>query len=282
MPLYDVSYHRFEGPRRSRAARVWALARSQLVSLLKERRFLLLLAVAWIPAIIRGGQIYLARQFPDAAPFLEVGPSLWQDFLSQQVTFLLVILVAVYAGSGSIASDLRSGALVIYLSKPVSRMDYLLGKTLPVLIALLAITLVPGFALLLLQLSLAEDWSLLSRAPWLPGSIFAYSAWLAGCFSMTVLAVSSLSRSRRLAAVGFVLLALGGRVLHGMASRMSYGEVPPFISLIDAAVDAAGLFFKTQPSGTGTPLASFISMALFMVGSVLVIDRRLRSTEVAS
>ena len=105
MPLYDVSYQRFEGRRRNRPARIWALGRTHILSLSRQRRFLFLIALAWIPAIIRGGQIYVARQFPDAISFFQVTPGLWREFLSQQVSFLLVILVALYAGSGSIASD---------------------------------------------------------------------------------------------------------------------------------------------------------------------------------
>ena len=108
MPLHDVSYDRFQGPRINRAARSWALARSSLTLLLRQRRFLFLLAACWLPAVVRAVQIYLARQLPDSVPFLEVNPALWKDFLSQQVRFLLVVAVALYAGSGAISSDLRT------------------------------------------------------------------------------------------------------------------------------------------------------------------------------
>jgi ABC-type transport system involved in multi-copper enzyme maturation permease subunit len=240
------------------------------------------MAVSWIPAIIRGGQIYVARQFPEAMRFFEVTPSLWREFLSQQVSLLLVILVALYAGSGTIASDLRSGAILVYLSKPISRMGYLLGKGLPVLLALLGITLVPGLTLLLLQVLMADDLSLLREAPWLPASILAYSIWMSTYFSLIVLAVSSLSRSRRLAAAGFVLLALGSHFLYGMASRITLGDAPPYLSVLGAAVDVGNLFFGEVSTRSGAHLGSFAMMTLLMVGSVLVINYRLQSTEVTS
>lgn len=281
MPLYDVSYRRFEGTRVRGLARIWALARFQMLSLLKQRRFLFLMFASWIPAFVRGGQIYVAKQFPQAAPFLEVDQSLWRDFLSQQVSFLLVILVALYAGSGSIASDLRSGALVIYLSKPLSRMDYLVGKCLPLVSAILAVTVLPGFALLLFQLGLSENWSLLSESPWLPASILAYSLWLALYFCLMVLTVSSLSRSRRLAAVGFVLLVLGSHALYGMAMRMSFGNAPAYLSLIGASVDVADLFFGLATEN-GSSWGSLVVMTLLMVAGIGIIDRRLRSSEVAT
>jgi hypothetical protein len=128
---------------------------------------------------------------------------------------------------------------------------------------------------------LSENWSLLKDSPWLPASILAYSVWIAAYFCLTVLAVSSLSRSRRLAAVGFVLLALGSHALYGMAMRMSFGEAPPYLSFIAASVDAADLFFGLA-TANGSPWGSVFMMAAVMVVAVSIIERRLRSTEVAA
>jgi len=210
---------------------------------------------------------------------MEVDQSLWRDFLSQQVSFLLVVFVALYAGSGAIAADLHSGAVVIYLSKPISRMDYLLGKAIPVQVALLAVTLAPGFTLLFFHILVSDDLNLLRDSPGLPLFILGYSVWLATYFTLTVLAVSSLSRSPRLAAAGFVILTMGSHFVYETASRMSFGNAPPAFSLLGAAVDAADFFFPLQ---TETPIYTIIWMGFLMAGAVWVIDRRLRSLEVAS
>ena len=49
--------------------------------------------------------------------------------------------MTLYAGAGAISTDLSSGAFVAYLSTPISRVDYLLGKAIPVLGAILVVTL---------------------------------------------------------------------------------------------------------------------------------------------
>jgi ABC-type transport system involved in multi-copper enzyme maturation permease subunit len=237
---------------------------------------LLLLALAWVPAIVRAGQIYAARQFPQARDWLQVGPELWESFLTQQISLLPVVLVALYAGAGAIASDLRSGAAVIYLSKPLSRMDYLAGKIFPVLLCLLGITLAPGLALLGLHLALADDLSLLRESPWLPLSVVVYSGLVAAYFSLVVLAISSLTRSGRLAAAGFVLIAMGSHFAYEAVSRLSFGAAPPFISMVGAATDAAKVFF----GGGGAP--SLLAMAAVMGGSALLMTRRLRSFGIRS
>jgi ABC-type transport system involved in multi-copper enzyme maturation permease subunit len=278
MPIYEPSYRRFDGTRTEGWVRSWALVRNGVGRLLKERRFLFLLALAWVPAIIRGGQIYAARQFPQAGEWLQVSPKLWESFLTQQISLLPVVLVALYAGAGAIASDLRSGALVIYLSKPLSRTGYLLGKILPVFFSLLSITLVPALVLLGLHLALADDLSLLRDSPWLPLSVFVYSGCVATYFSLIVLAISSLTRSGRLAAAGFVLVTMGSHFAYQAASRLTFGDAPPFLSIVGAAVDAARVFFE----GGSRSYPSLFTMAALMVAAVFLMTRRLRSFGIRS
>ena len=273
MPLYDLSYRRFEGPRTSRFRRSFALSRSAASLLLRRRSFLLLLAVCWIPAVVRAAQIYVARQFPQAPDFFTITPDTWRDFLGQQVRFLPVVLVSLATGASAIASDFASGAFTIYLSKPISRFDYLLGKALPVAGAVSAVTLAPALALLLLHLSLAPDFELLSKAPWLPLAVTAYSLLLALYFTLSVLAVSSLCRSGRVAGAGFAALVFGSEIVARTATSRVFGA-PRFLSLNGSAIDAGRWFF-----GDSAAVASLVFMVFVLALSARVLDRRLRSSE---
>jgi len=273
MPLYDLSYRRFEGPRTSRFRRSFALARSTASLLLRRRSFLLLLAVCWIPAVVRAAQIYVARQFPGAPDFFTITPETWREFLGQQVRFLPVVLVSLATGASAIASDFASGAFTIYLSKPISRFDYLLGKAMPVAGAVCAVTLAPALALLLLHLSLAPDFELLSKAPWLPLAVTAYSLFLALYFTLSVLAVSSLCRSGRVAGAGFAALVFGSEIVARMATSRVFGA-SRFLSIYGSPIDVGRWFF-----GDSAAVASLGFMIGVMSLSVLVLDRRLRSGE---
>jgi ABC-type transport system involved in multi-copper enzyme maturation permease subunit len=285
MPLHDVSYRRFGGERTPRLSRSAALARSGLELLIRRRRFWLLLALGWAPAVVRGAQIYIAGQIPQAgdwaARWFEVSPELWKNFLTQQI-FPLGSLVALYAGAGAIATDFARGALVIYLAKPISRTDYLLGKALPILGALLAITLVPALALLAFQLGLSEDLRLLREAPWLPLSILGYSFLAASHLTLTVLAVSSLTRSARLAAAGFATVLLGSHFAWGALSQMTTGKAPPYFSLVAAARHGADALFGGESAYAGSPLLSLLSVGLVTAGSALLVHRRLGAAEVVA
>ena len=282
MPLHDLSYRRHEGPRTSPLAKSWAIARTQFAQLLKRRAFLLLLAASWIPVVARAIQIYGTLQFPQASDFFGVTALTWFQFLTQQIYLLPVILVSLYAGAPAIASDVSSGALLLYLSKPISVRDYVLGKALPILCSIGFVTLLPALFLLGLHLALSGDLQLLRGSPWLPVSILAYSLWLTLYFGLAVLAVSSLSRSGRVAGAGFVALALGSEVVvRGALARLQVGFAPTFLSVTGAAVDSGHLFFGTVESGS-TPLVSVIVMAAVILASLLVLGQRLSSPEVVS
>jgi len=277
MPLYDLSYRRHDGPRTSRLRRSIALALSATRLLLRRRSFLLLIAACWIPAVVRAAQIYVARQFPQAPDFFTITPDTWRDFLGQQVRFLPVVLVSLATGASAIASDFASGAFTIYLSKPISRFDYLLGKAMPVAGAVCAVTLAPALALLLLHLSLAPDFELLARAPFLPLAVTAYSLLLALYFTLSVLAVSSLCRSGRVAGAGFAALVFGSEIVARTAMSRIFGA-PRFLSVNGSAIDA-GRWFFSDSSAEGSPFASLSFMIAVMVVSSLILGRRLRSGE---
>ena len=74
--------------------------------------------------------IYIINQVP-GVDFVKIDGDFFQQFLFRiqpvPATFF-VALVAIFAGSGLIATDLKNNALSLYLSKPLSWMDYLIGK----------------------------------------------------------------------------------------------------------------------------------------------------------
>ena len=281
MPLHDLSYQHFDGPRTSRFNRSFNLARSAASLLLKRRSFLLLLAASWIPVLARVAQIYVARRFPQAFPFITIDAALWQEFLSQQVVFLPVILVALYTGAGAISADLSTGAFVVYLSKPISRIDYVVGKAMPVMAALLVVTLVPALTLLVVHVFVAEDFQLFAVTPFLPLSVVIYSVWICLYFTLTVLAISSLTLSTRVAGAGFGALALGSKVFFVGLARLRLVQPPAFLSMIDSTVDSGHLFFANAGSGN-TPFLSIASMVSLMLASLAVLCWRLSSAEVSS
>jgi len=47
-----------------------------------------------------------------------------------------ILCIALVVGAGAIAADNRSNALMVYLSKPITKGDYLLGKWMGIFLAI--------------------------------------------------------------------------------------------------------------------------------------------------
>src|SRR6266853_5517700 len=154
MPIHDQGYRRYQGTRTPRG-RAWAvITTAGLRTFLGKRAFLGLLVMAWLPFVVRTVQIYAAANFPQMA-FIAPTAETFRQFLSQQDPF--VFFVTVYVGAGLIANDRRANALQIYLSKPLSRGEYVLGKMAILMTFLLMVTWVPAMLLLILQAAFAGN-----------------------------------------------------------------------------------------------------------------------------
>jgi ABC-2 type transport system permease protein len=207
MPIYDQGYRHYEARSPLQRLRFWPITREALRLILAKRAFLALVAVSFLPFIVRVAQIYIVTRFPEAGRVLPIDGRLFGDFLNQQIAF--TILLSIFGASGLIANDLRTGAILVYLSRPLTRRDYVLGKLGVPLALNLAITLVPGLLLYATGLGLAPEQYLKWGLAWIGPAVVLHSLAASLVVSLLVLAVSSLSRSARVAGLGFVGLFFG-------------------------------------------------------------------------
>src|SRR5688572_33196804 len=124
-PIHDQGYRRYGGRREPDGRRWWVIARAGIQERIRERRFIGLLLFAWAPFIVRAVQMYVAANFSQAT-FLAPSAETFREYLDQQSIF--VFFVTIYVGSGLIANDRRANALQIYLSKPLTHVEYIAGK----------------------------------------------------------------------------------------------------------------------------------------------------------
>jgi hypothetical protein len=101
-----------------------------------------------------------------------------------------VMIVLAFAGSVLIGNDLRFGSLPFYLSKPISRWHYLLGKGLAVAVFLNLFTTVPAIALFV-QYGLLESWDYFFEQSHLLVGILGYGLLLTATLTVILLALAS-------------------------------------------------------------------------------------------
>jgi ABC-2 type transport system permease protein len=280
VPIHDQSYRRYSGEKRPVKSAWMVIARAGLMSFLSRRAFLGLLIVAWIPFIVRASQLFLASNFSQAATFLAPSAQTFRDFLGQQGIF--VFLITVYVGAGLIANDRRANALQLYLSKPVTRAEYILGKMTVLATFLLAVTWLPAILLLILEIAFSGNFTFLKANSSLIASVTLYCLLVVIVITFSMTALSSLSRSSRFVGILFAGALIFSDAMFN-ALRFITGSTSISWVSIQASLDQVGDVIFRQTPRHQTPVAvSFLVLLAVVVISVSVLERRVRGVEVVA
>src|SRR5258706_7639332 len=280
MPIHRERYRRRDGGLDVRG-RAWIVICAQgLRALTKRRTFLYLMLLAWIPCVVRAVQTYVAANFPQAS-FLGISTRTFRDFLDQQELF--VFFVTVYAGSGLVADDIRANALPLYLSRPVTRTQYVAGKLAVLMSALALVTWVPAMVLLILQPMFAGNATFIRQNLFLIPAIALLSLLEISVAAFTMLALSSLSKSRWFVAVMYAGVAFFSQAVFAATRMATDGTAFSWISLLANLMQVGDVIFGLPPRFRETPpVVSGAALAAVLALSVAVINRRIRGIEVVT
>jgi ABC-2 type transport system permease protein len=213
MPIFDQGYQHWKGPLAGHAWRWLAIARHGVRVQLKSKIVWGLLILAWLPAIglvaavaVWGmverqsvGVVSLVKSIlPDD---MLVDPnayrtSAWSIAYSSffTVEMYIIMLLVVVTGPGLISRDLRFNALPLYFARPLTRLDYFMGK-LGVIGALVAgVAVIPAVFAYIIGVCFSLDLKVVKDTyRVLLGSI-AYGVVITLSVGMLMLALSTLSR----------------------------------------------------------------------------------------
>jgi ABC-type transport system involved in multi-copper enzyme maturation permease subunit len=211
-----------------------------------------------------------------------LGPTakVFRDFLEQQNFF--VFLLAVYVGSGLIAQDRKANALQIYLSKPLTRLDYIAGKMAILATFLLFVTWVPAMLLLVGQILLSGSFEFARTNIILFPAITVFSFVEVFIVCCAVLALSSLTTSTRYVAVMFAGVMFFSEAIYGTLRMVTGSTAVSWVSFTGSLAQVGDAIFR-QPLRYTTPVAvSLIVLAALVAVSLSVLERRVRGVEVVA
>jgi ABC-2 type transport system permease protein len=279
MPIHDQGYRHFEG-QKDAIGRGWiVITMAGIRSLLRTRVFLGLLLFAWVPFIVRAVQIYAASNFPTAS-FLAVTSKTFREFLDQQGTF--VFFVTIYVGAGLIANDRRANALQIYLSKPLTRAEYVAGKFGILATFLLFVTWLPAILLLIVQMLFSGSFTFITSNLILFPAITVLSFVQVTVAALSMLALSSLSKSSRFVAVMYAGLLFFTGAVYGVLYMTTRSTALSWISFSNNIAQIGDAVFRL-PLRYQTPLAvSILAVVVLIGGSLFILERRIRGVEVVT
>ncbi len=282
MPIHRERYRRREGGVDLRGGAWAVIAAHGLRSIVRKRAFLFLMILSWIPVVVRGVQIWAAANVPGMSQIgmLAVTPQMFRDFLNQQEP--LVFFITVYVGSGLIADDIRANALQLYLSRPITRTQYIAGKAAILMGALSAVTFVPAMLLLLLVPAFAGRMTFLRDNFSLLASISAYSVIQITLSAFLILALSSLSKSRWFVAMLYAGLAFFTHAVFGVLGAALPGSAFSWVSIFANVRQVGDVLFRLPPRHDTHPLVSATVIVLIIIASAAVLRRRIRAIEVVT
>jgi ABC-2 type transport system permease protein len=279
LPIHDQGYRRYAGSKAA-TGRSWAvIATAGIRTFFAKKAFLGLLLISWFPFFVRAIQIYAAANLPQAA-FLAPTPETFRQFLDQQEIF--VFFITVYVGAGLIANDRRANALQIYLSKPLTRAEYVFGKLAILMAFLLLITWVPAIVLLLVQIAFAGNFTFFRNNLYLFPAITVFAFVEVVMVSTAMLALSSLSNSSRYVGILFAALIFFSQALYGVLTFVTGGSTIAWVSLPADLTQVGNAIFRLPPRYE-TPLVVSLFMIVGLVAlSGLILEKRVRGVEVVA
>jgi ABC-2 type transport system permease protein len=220
-------------------------------------------------------------RFPEAGRVLPIDGRLFGDFLRTQVWFAL--LLSIFGGAGLVANDLRTGAILVYLSRPLTRRDYVVGKLLVPLLLNLAVTLVPALVLYLAGLALAPEQYLRWDLWWIAPAVVAHAVTISLVVSLLILAVSSLSRSARVAGIGFAGLFFGLEMVR-LVLQNGFGRREAMLLSFQADLQSLGVALfgivdRQLDIAWGWPLGVLAAVTL---ACLAILRSRVRAVEIVT
>jgi ABC-type transport system involved in multi-copper enzyme maturation permease subunit len=279
MPIHDQGYRRYGGDKVANGRAWLVIAGAGIRTFLSRRAFLGLLLLSWMPFFARALQVYASANLPQAA-FLALSPETFREFLEQQGIF--VFFITVYVGSGLIANDRRANALQIYLSKPLTRTEYVLGKLAVLMTFLLAVTWVPGLLLLVVQVLFAGSFTFLIENVYLFPAITLVSFIVTAVAAASMLALSSLSNSSRYVGILYAALIFFSQALFGVLQFVTGGSNVAWVS-VQANLSQIARAIVRQPLQYDTPwVVSLLMVVLLIAAAGVVLERRVRGVEIVT
>jgi ABC-type transport system involved in multi-copper enzyme maturation permease subunit len=162
MAVYKRRYNPYSGSQSPEWSRFFVLTRYAFADLFKSRFFVILLILSFVPILFFAGYIFIANN-KTVQLLLQMRSA---DLFTVETQYFIIIMIVqtqaafllnCWVGPVLIAGDLTNGALPLFLSRPFTRADYVLGKLAVLGLLLSAVTWIPCLLLFSLQSGLAKD-----------------------------------------------------------------------------------------------------------------------------
>ncbi len=287
MAIFQKAYRGYFGELSLPASRGLVIFRYSLSSILGSRIFLAFMVACLVPSFVLMCTIYARHNLEflmnfevPLTEFAVIDAGFFADYMMVPQLFAAFVLI-MFVGPTLISPDLRNNALSLYMSRPISKLNYVFGKLLVLLVLCSAITWVPGVLLILFHAYLAGgNW--LADNIHLPFATFLASfIWILSLsvFSLAISAMVKWAPVARLSFFAFIsILSIFGKIIEQVTGSWQ-GNIFSLYEARDALIQA---LFKVNNFSSMPGSAAFMVFAVLMIASGFVLYRRIRGFEVVS
>lgn len=286
MAVYKRTYHGYSGRLTPEWSRFTIIPRYAYQRLFQSKIMTAFFVLCFVSPLVFLSLIYVANSFESIAHLfgvtgakspITVDGEFFLIYLAVQSP--LAFILTAFVGPGLISTDLSNRALTLYLARPFSRVEYVIGKMSVLLILLSLITWVPGLILFGVEAALAGGGWLL-RNLWIAWALFAGSwIWIL-VIALLALALSAwvkwkIAAGALLVGVFFVAAGLGQAINAVLDVR--WGRL---INLSDVFAAVWANLFRVRDAPNISPASAWMMLALICAGCVWLLYRKLRAVEV--
>jgi ABC-type transport system involved in multi-copper enzyme maturation permease subunit len=237
MAVYKRTYNSYEGTLTDQFWRFTVLPKYSLKTVFESRILTAFYTLCFIPHIIALCLIYISNN-EVLMTLIGLNSTGADEFFTINGTFFYILFavetvmsffIVTFIGPGLISPDVVNNAIPLYLSRPFSRKEYVLGKLTVLLTLTSMVTWVPGLFLIAMQTNFA-GLSWLSDNLRLPIGIFVGSVLWILTTSLTALAMSAWTRSKPIATAAlfgvFFIAGAFGQIANGiLALNPRWGDL---------------------------------------------------------
>lgn len=288
MAVYDHGYRGYGGALMPARSRFLVISRYGLRDVFASRLFLAFFAFCFAWPLVLLVAMYL-RYNAEALALINISASDLLDFVQVNTWFFqnlflraqlyLAFVVVLVVGPSLVSADLRNRAMPLYLSRPLTRTDYVLGKLVVLGVLVSAITWVPGLLLFAIQAALgggewlAEHWRVA------PSLVVVSTVWML-CMSLPMLAIAAWVKWKPWARIVFLGAILSGTAFGEFYKQFYDSWLGSMVVAFDVTAALSSSVFGTEGSVQMPGAAAWLAAVGLVALSAALLYRRVRAFEV--
>lgn len=286
MAVYDRRYRGYDGPLTALGHRWRVLPRYAWGGIFRSRLFTGFFTLCFVGPIGAAIWIYLHHNLKalaslglESVPLAPVDARFFAALMGIQC-FALGAVLALLVGPGLVSPDLANGSLPLFLSRPLSRTGYTVGKMASLAALISLITWVPGVILFFLQAWL-EGWGWLAANAYVLGAIVLGSGVWILAISLLAMAASAVAKRKVIAQTFLLGVIIFGGVAGDAVNAIFNTRIGFVFNLPEVMHSVWEGLFRVDLAAKLPAALAWAALAGVCGLSIAVLSRKLKAFEVA-